>query len=66
MSRWPWVPKPAPAAHAVLVDHAQRPELDVLGIEVIGEREGVIGLQPAVVGVAAFVAASDLVHGYLH
>ena len=52
--------------HAVLVDHAQRAELDVLGIEVIGEREAVLRLEPAVVGVAALVAASDLVHGYLH
>ena len=28
--------------HTVLVDHAQRAELDVLGIEVIGERKAVL------------------------
>jgi hypothetical protein len=49
----------------VLVDDPQRAEFNVLGVEVIGEREAVEGLQPAMVGIAAFVTASDLVHRYL-
>ena len=37
---------------AVVVDHAQRAEAHVLGVVVVGEREGVVGVEPAVVGVA--------------
>ncbi len=51
--------------HPILVDHPQRPELDVFGIEVVGERKGVVGLEPAVIGVAPFVAAANLDHADL-
>src|SRR5581483_10226073 len=46
--------------HALLVDHPQRPELDVLRIEVVGERETMEGLQPALVGIAAIAASANL------
>ena len=46
----------------VLVDHPQRPELDVLGIIIIGEAEGVEGVEPAVLGVAPFVGFAHLDH----
>src|SRR4030095_13075958 len=48
---------------ALLIDDAQRAELDVLRIEVVRERERVIRLQPAVIGIAALFAATDLLHG---
>src|SRR3984957_17413871 len=51
-----------PRQHAVLVDYAQRSELDVLRVEVVGERKSVERLEPAVIGVAALGAASDLLH----
>src|SRR5688572_27735297 len=47
---------------AILVDHAQRAELDVVRIEVVGERERVIRLEPAVIGIAALEAATDFLH----
>jgi hypothetical protein len=40
---------------AVLVDHAQGAEMGLLRIVVIGEAEGVVGIEPAVLGVAPFV-----------
>jgi hypothetical protein len=49
---------------AILVDDAQRSELDVLRIEVVRERERVIGLEPAVVGIATLFAATDLLHDH--
>jgi hypothetical protein len=48
---------------AILVDDAQRAELDELRIAIIGERETVERLQPAVIGETSFVAAADGVHG---
>jgi hypothetical protein len=48
---------------AVLVDDPQRPELDVAGVEIVGEGERMKGAEPAVVGVAALTGASDLGHG---
>ena len=47
---------------AILVDHAQRAELDVLRIEVVGERERVVRLEPAVIGIAALEAPTDFLH----
>src|SRR5205085_9449506 len=44
--------------HPVLVDHPQRPEAHVGRVVVVGEGEGVVGVQPAVVGVAAVVCLS--------
>src|ERR1700741_4774501 len=55
-------PEALARSHAVFIDDAQRPELDVLRIEVVGERERVIRLEPAVVGIAALFAASNLLH----
>jgi hypothetical protein len=45
---------------AVLVDHAQVAEMGLLRIVVIGEAEGVIGIEPAMVGVAPFVGFAYL------
>ena len=47
------MPKPSPGCDAVLVDHAQRAEAHVLRVVVVGEGEGVIAVEPAVVEVAA-------------
>jgi len=47
----------------ILVYHAQRPELHVLRIEVICKCEGMAGLEPAVICVAALCAAPDFLHG---
>jgi hypothetical protein len=43
----------------VVVDDPQRAEAVVLGVVVVGEREGVEAVEPAVVGVAAFVGATE-------
>ena len=51
---------------AVVVDDAQRAVFDPLRILVIGERERVVGLQPAVVEKPALVAAAHLKHGGRH
>jgi len=55
-----------PEAHLgrdpVLVDYAQRAEMRVLGIVVVGKAEGVVGVEPAMVGVAPFVGFSNLDH----
>src|SRR5262249_25020836 len=45
--------------HAVIVDDAQRTEAHVLGIVVVGEREAVIRVEPAVLGVPALACAWD-------
>ena len=63
MSRCPWVPKPWPGCDAVLVDDPQGPEPHVLGVVVVGEGEGVVAVEPAVVGVAPLVALANLDHG---
>jgi ribosomal protein S5 len=44
------------AVHRVVVQHAQGPEAHVPPVVVVGEREGVVGVEPAVVGVAAVSA----------
>ena len=59
MSRWPCVPKPIARLHAVLVDHAQRAETHVRRIVVVGEREAVERVEPAVLRVAALTGAAD-------
>src|SRR5262249_26264727 len=51
--------------YAVFVDHAQGSEFDVFRIEIVGKRKGVEGLEPAVVGIAPLLTASDLFHGDL-
>jgi hypothetical protein len=44
---------------SILVDHAQRSEFDMPGIEIVCKRKAVIRIEPPVLGVAAFAAASD-------
>ena len=51
--------KAVAAGDAVVVHDAQRAKLHVLGIEIIGERKREVGVQPAVVGVPAFVALAN-------
>ncbi len=45
--------EPLPGADEVLVDDAQRPEAHVPRVVVVGEREAVLGVEPAVVRAAA-------------
>jgi len=52
-----------PGGHAVFVDHAQVAEAHVLGIVVVGEREAVERLQPAVVGEAPLFGSAQRDHG---
>jgi hypothetical protein len=47
---------------AVFIDDAQRAELDVLRVHVIGKREAVIRLEPAVVCVTAILRGADFNH----
>lgn len=49
----------AAGSDAVFVDDAQAAEAHVGGVVVIGEGEGVMGFEPAMVGVAAFGGAAD-------
>lgn len=49
--------------HAILVQHAQRPKAHVSFIIIVREGEGVIGIQPAVVGVAPVLSATHSQHG---
>src|SRR6185436_2970104 len=48
--------------HPVLVDHPQRAVAHVPGVVVVGEGERVVGVEPAVVGVAALRAAAQFGH----
>ena len=48
--------------HAILVDHAQRAEAHVARVVVLGEREGVSALEPAVAREPALVAAAHADH----
>jgi hypothetical protein len=51
-----------PGLDAILVDHAQRAEAHVIGIVVAGEGEAVEGVEPAMLRMAALLAAADLDH----
>src|SRR6202789_720881 len=55
-------PKPLACRHPVLVDHPQRPELHVLRVEIVPEREAVIRIEPPMIGMATICATSDVVH----
>jgi hypothetical protein len=48
--------------HPVLVDHAQRAETHVLRVVIIGEGEAVVGVEPAVIGMAPVGAAAQFGH----
>jgi hypothetical protein len=49
--------------HEVLVDHPQRAEAQVRGVEVVGEGEAVPALEPAVLRVPALAGGTDGQHG---
>src|SRR5258708_8905929 len=51
------------ALHAILVDHAQTAVTHVLRVVIIRKGKGVVAVQQAVIGVAAFVGLSNLNHG---
>jgi hypothetical protein len=55
-------PEAAAAGDHVFVDDTQCAETHVAGIMVVREREGVFGLKPSVVGVAAVLGSADLYH----
>src|SRR5687768_1607940 len=57
--------KPAATGDFVIVDHPQRAETHPLRIIIVREGEGVVTIQPAMVGVASFVCFSDRHHGYM-
>jgi hypothetical protein len=46
----------------VVVEHAQVAEAHVRGVVVVGEREAVVAVQPAMVGVAAVLCLSKREH----
>ena len=51
--------EPFPGCDAILVDHAQRAEVDVLRVVVLAEREGVPAIQPVDPGMPSFSRAAD-------
>jgi hypothetical protein len=51
--------KPLARAHPVLIDHEERLEAHMAGVVVAGEGEGVVGIEPAVIGVAPLFRFSD-------
>ncbi|KOT02070.1 hypothetical protein DM50_3077 [Burkholderia mallei] len=51
---------------AIVVQHAQRAEMHVLRIAIVGERKAVMGIEPAMIGVAAIARAADLEHRASH
>src|SRR5579859_2148150 len=53
----------ASSGDAVVIHHAQGAKVHVFWVVVIGKRKGEMGVQPAMVGVAAFVAFENLDHG---
>src|SRR6266404_6215455 len=57
--------KTTAAGDAIVVHHAQSAELHVLGVVVISESKRKMRVEPAVIGVAAFVALTDLDHDVL-
>jgi hypothetical protein len=48
---------------AIFIDDPQRAEAHVGGVVVVGEREGVVAVEPAVVGVAALAGSANGDHG---
>jgi hypothetical protein len=49
-------------ADAIFVDHARGAEAHVVAIEVIGERKRVIGIEPAVIGMASLIGFANAYH----
>src|SRR5262249_49305832 len=56
--------KTAPAGNAIVVHHAQRAKVYVFRVVVIGKGKVEMGVQPAVVGMAAFLALANPYHGW--
>src|SRR5258706_4548023 len=54
--------EPPARLHAILVDHAQRPKARVAGGVVVGEGKAMEGVEPPVLGMAAFVGPSNVDH----
>ena len=54
--------KTAAARHPILVDHTQAAEVRVLRVVVVREGKGVITVEPAVIGVAAFFGFAQVNH----
>jgi len=52
-------PKTTPRRDHVVVENAERPPVQVLGIDVIGETERMIRLQPAMIEERALAGALD-------
>lgn len=48
--------------HAILVEDTERAKAHVRGVVVVGEREGVVAVQPAVVGVTSRIGAANRKH----
>ena len=63
MSRWPWVPKPWPGftRSSLMTRRSEKPMKR--WVVVVGEGEGVAGVEPAVIEVAPVLGASDGEHG---
>ena len=59
-------PKAFTGGDGVVVDHQQRPEACPGRIEVVGEREGVAGIQPAQAAVEALSRGADQEFGLAH
>src|SRR5690606_6883931 len=55
----------AAGGHPVFIDDPQHPELDLFRIEVLGEREAVAAVEPAMVAVAPVCALADFLHDTL-
>jgi len=55
----------AAARHAIVIHDAQGAEVHVFRIVVLGKGKREMGAEPAVIGVAAFVAFTDAHHGRL-
>jgi site-specific DNA recombinase len=52
--------KPRGGGHPVLVDHPQRPEPHVVGVDIVPERKGVSAVEPVGPGAAPVLRAADL------
>jgi hypothetical protein len=54
--------EPRPGLDAIFVDDPQRTEFHMLGIEIIGERKRMEGLQPSVIRKTSLITSSNCVH----
>jgi len=59
----PVLAEAAAGSDDVVVDDAQGAEAHPGGVVVVGEAEGEVGVEPAVVGVAAFFGGTESDHG---